>query len=841
MVENHHNGSGTQNNYNANSQNVNHEGDQIVNFVENFNTSNPNSYKNLWSAIAGVGASHTAEQQYERGECLGGTRVELRRMIRRWRQAGRGGRNSEGEGSPLCWLAGAAGVGKTAIAMSVAKELEKEGALVSSFFFFRSDPKRNNPQALWLTIAHGLISTMPFMRRPVEQRISEDPKILEARLEDQFQELVLNPFLEPVSDPSSWQKSLWAFLLQALYLMLSSVMLLDVLWGLLVALIPDAPVQVPDKLPNIIIIDGLDECGDESTQLRILSIIRGAVQQSPHFPLRFLICSRPEAWIKEVFDTEHFRRLSKVILVDDALEDIIKYCHHHFQEIVSNPKYKNVPFPSPWPSQEDFGTLVDRSCSQFIYVTTVFRFITLAGNHPVNKLRLILNSSPSNQPGLVSPFPELDALYYTILKSSPNPEDIHAILVAILVLPGYLEPTPAHIELLLGQDSGQADLTLRGLHSVLRISGYADGIQLYHNSFREYLIDRNRSQSFYVDLEVQEHIVAQQWLQGLTTDKMLTYSFDQLYDEETSSFFTKWRSLCTSLAKPTRSLLEHLQNVDLASVFLCGYIEKLPVAGLHLPSINTERRGFLQWSNLFEWCHSWVKDYYSREPHSDDLVKGLLVKLAKPPKCFHLIRAPGVGRRDDATSWVIRLTSGCRLLPTESRQSEIHRKVKQSGIRLTDCNCDPTKREQSDDPGHLAYQEVCMELLTDFTSELDRSDDTSPYAFMNVVASLLLEHCRPDAELLSLCHTFLDSARRCSELRSSRTARLSLVGAGRLYLEHLISLDPQKTLLERIEAIKFPMNLAGEVEALKEQVLALPWDEWLGSGNELWPSPASSP
>ncbi|KAL0056597.1 hypothetical protein AAF712_016798, partial [Marasmius tenuissimus] len=55
---------------------------------------------------------------------------------------------------------------------------------------------------------------------------------------------------------------------------------------------------------------------------------------------------------------------------------------------------------------------------------------------------------------------------------------------------------------------------------------------------------------------------------------------------------------------------------------------------------------------------------------------------------------------------------------------------------------------------------------------------------------------------------------------------------GSKFFRYLISLNPKKTLLEKIEAIKFPVNLAGEVEALKEQVLALPWDQWLGSGNE---------
>ncbi|KAJ8095436.1 hypothetical protein PM082_023206 [Marasmius tenuissimus] len=383
------------------------------------------------------------------------------------------------------FVTGAAGVGKTAIAMTVAEACEEEDALVSSFFFFRSDPKRNNPKALVLTIAHDILSTIPSVRPLIEERVLKRPRILEARLEDQFRELVLNPILRSNSmEP------------------------------------PSSPL-----VPTIVILDGLNECGDERTQLRILNIIRDAAQHAPHFPLRFLICSRREAWIKEVFDTKRFRTLSKVILVGEASEDIIKYCRHHFREIITNPKYKQVRFPKSWPAEQVLRTLVDRSCSQFVYVATVIKFITLAGNHPVNKLRLILDNSPTNRPG-GSPFPELDVLYHTILEATSEPEEVHAILVAILVLRDYLSPTPAHIELLLGLSSGQVDLTLRGMHSVLRIHSWADAIQLHHTSFRDYLLDGNPSRNFHVDLVSQKHLIVQQWLQQLTTSKIREYRYE---------------------------------------------------------------------------------------------------------------------------------------------------------------------------------------------------------------------------------------------------------------------------------------------------------------------------
>ncbi|KAK1231713.1 hypothetical protein PQX77_005161 [Marasmius sp. AFHP31] len=488
MVENCHSGSGTQNNYNATRLNTNHGRDQINggevyyvsgDFVSRNHNANP--HNTLWDAVADVGASHNAEQQYERGRCLEGTRVELLRGIREWTHAG-------AQGRPLCWLTGAAGVGKTAIAMTVARACEEEGALVSSFFFFRFDPKRNNPKSLMLAIAYDLASTIPSVRQFIEERISKDRRILEATMEDQFRELVLDPLLQCRStEPPS-----------------------------------------TSQLPNIVIIDGLDECSDESKQLRILKIIQDAAQQAPHFPLRFLICSRPEAWIKEAFDIEPFRRLSKVILVDKAFEDIIQYCRHHFQKIVADPKYKHVQFPKPWPSQEDFDTLVDQSCSQFVYVTTVFRFITLGGNHPVEQFRLILQRSPDDPLG-TSPFHELDTLYRMILETSARPEKVLAILGAILILPSYLETTPAHIELLLGLPTGQVNLTLREMHAVLHVGGSrADEIHIHHTSFRDYLVDRNRSQSFHIDLTAQKPLIAEQWLQKLATSRIQEYRYEAI-------------------------------------------------------------------------------------------------------------------------------------------------------------------------------------------------------------------------------------------------------------------------------------------------------------------------
>ncbi|KAF9260630.1 hypothetical protein L218DRAFT_842430, partial [Marasmius fiardii PR-910] len=284
----------------------------------------------LWDAIAGVGASHNSGLQFDRGRCLPGTREEVRRMIHEWRLS------KSSDTPPICWLSGSAGVGKSAIALSVAKECENNG-LVASFFFFRSDPNRNIPRFLILCIAHGIATSRPHLKDLIDQRIAADPKILEAALEEQYRELIVNPCTK--------EKRWW--------------------------------LRAAQK-NNFIIIDGLDECSDPETQQHILSIISSTYLQPLKSPLQFLICSRPESWLQETFSSSIFCNLTKHIHLNDAFQadhDIRLYLESQFQNIQNDPKYSQVDFPKPWPAPNVIDLLVKKADGQFIYASTVMLFI----------------------------------------------------------------------------------------------------------------------------------------------------------------------------------------------------------------------------------------------------------------------------------------------------------------------------------------------------------------------------------------------------------------------------------------------------------------------------------
>ncbi|KAL0060339.1 hypothetical protein AAF712_012905, partial [Marasmius tenuissimus] len=111
-AQNQQTGGGMQNNNND-------AGTQNISFVNSFNASASHPHKTLWDKVAGVGASHTAEQQFERGDCLEGTREKAIGNIRDWITAKK-------QKHPICWLSGPAGVGKSAIAMTIAKFCEDD-------------------------------------------------------------------------------------------------------------------------------------------------------------------------------------------------------------------------------------------------------------------------------------------------------------------------------------------------------------------------------------------------------------------------------------------------------------------------------------------------------------------------------------------------------------------------------------------------------------------------------------------------------------------------------------------------------------------------------------------
>ncbi|KIL64563.1 hypothetical protein M378DRAFT_44707, partial [Amanita muscaria Koide BX008] len=304
-------------------------------------------------------ALHDSSAQDPERCCHPGTREDVLRQIRNWT-------DDPTKPERILWLHGPAGVGKSAIAQTISYSYgrDKVGA---TFFFFRSDPVRNDGNRLFPTLAWQLALSVPIVKDLIAFSLEEYPDLPRKTIEAQFKQLIAEPFLTISAGESA--------------------------------------VPTSDR---VIIIDGLDECSDVKLQQRILKIIGNAVAD-PRFPLRFIVCSRSEAHIEDFF--AQFQRPTLQIdlsNVDGVYRDIATYLISEFARIAVEQELD----PEVWPGQATIDILVSKSSGQFVYASTVIKRVDNEYESAVAQLNVILGLKPSTGK---SPFSELDALYTEIV------------------------------------------------------------------------------------------------------------------------------------------------------------------------------------------------------------------------------------------------------------------------------------------------------------------------------------------------------------------------------------------------------------------------------------------
>ena len=119
----------------------------------------------------------------------------------------------------VTWLHGPAGAGKSAIARSLAESLDAEGLLAGSFFFFRTDSRRNSEKSFVMTLAYQIARSMPVALGFIAKAVEDDPTICSRSLQTQFEMLIVDPVAQ-ISTSEAF-------------------------------------------LPKLVVIDGLNECADQ--------------------------------------------------------------------------------------------------------------------------------------------------------------------------------------------------------------------------------------------------------------------------------------------------------------------------------------------------------------------------------------------------------------------------------------------------------------------------------------------------------------------------------------------------------------------------------------------------
>ncbi|KAF8167120.1 hypothetical protein B0H34DRAFT_1212 [Crassisporium funariophilum] len=277
------------------------------------------------------------------------------------------------------------------------------------------------------------------------------------------------------------------------------------------ALVVDAfqGLESPPLVTPTVIIDGLDECQGHETQQLVLSLI-SEVFLTFKLPIRFIIGSRPEAHIRESFDHPHLHAITRRVVLDDSFnpnQDIALYLREGFAGIYAKNTHLMSQVEQPWPPAGVIDLLVQNASGQFIYAATILKFVGAEFFRPTKQLEIILKASPLRS----AAFSDLDHLYTQILSVYPNPKAIVEILGILLALHC---PQPSDvIEDILGVESGEVKLVFRGLHSLVWFPGdqaenfsrdddaeCKSGIRLHHASFQDYLVDKDRSGQFFIEI-----------------------------------------------------------------------------------------------------------------------------------------------------------------------------------------------------------------------------------------------------------------------------------------------------------------------------------------------------
>ncbi|KAJ6490972.1 hypothetical protein C8R45DRAFT_779595, partial [Mycena sanguinolenta] len=206
----------------------------------------------------------------------------------------------------------------------------------------------------------------------------------------------------------------------------------------------------------------------------------------------FIVASRPDPHIHEVFDSRLYFGKHRSINVEKSFEDVRRYSCDEFSRIHRDHSTM-ASIPSPWPVPHVLQNLVQKSSGYFVYASTIIKFIDDKNHRPTERLAAVRLFQDGNRMVSESPFEALDQLYMAILCSAPRQSQLIPILSAI----SLVGLDARSIDLLFGLQDGEPRLILRGLHSVLVVpAGDIEIIYSHHISFLEFLNHPSRSQQF---------------------------------------------------------------------------------------------------------------------------------------------------------------------------------------------------------------------------------------------------------------------------------------------------------------------------------------------------------
>lgn len=480
-----------------------------------------------------IEARHNSGEHWDESRCHPGTRVEILKQLMQWA-------SDAIYKPPIKWLHAPAGAGKTMILKTVAENLHDKNLLLADFFFCRTAAGRNNAQQLFATMAYQVCINIPASRRYIEEAVNRNPLVFNQSLQAQAEELIITPLLQLSRDQG-----------------------------------------LPTDCARVIVIDGLDECHDADSQREVLTVLEKIVRRLSA-PVAILIASRPELHIRQMFDLDDLNRSSSRMALDATYkpdDDIRRFLFDKFQRVQKHHPLRTLPpMSEPWPASEDINILVKKASGQFIYASTVIKFVESSRHNPACRLGVILGSeTPCN--GNLKPFGQLDNLYATIFQGIDE-KDRTAVLTILATLlcsfsASLVTTTPVPLESprffasFLEIETSEIRRLLLDLESLLAVDADNSPITIFHASLADFLFDRFRSGPFFIDRGMTNERLARRCFDFCFTlygDKAILFGAREYKGLAMASFLDMKLPFFLQNATPTPELQNAVQSVDIMTV-----------------------------------------------------------------------------------------------------------------------------------------------------------------------------------------------------------------------------------------------------------------------------------
>ena len=384
----------------------------------------------------------------DRRGCLRGTRETVLEEIESWAK--------DFERSPVFWLNGLAGTGKSTIAKTISERVFADGLLGGTFFCSRDFKGHSNLRLILPTLAFQLARKYPDFRSALIRLLRSNPDIVHEPLYTQMEKLVVEP-LERTG------------------------------------------------ISTIIVIDALDECMDEEPSPSILSALGQLIDRIPR--VKIFITGRPDLRINTGFSLPPLQDATEVLVlhrVDPPLinNDIQRFLRHKLSMLAHRHQLDG------WPSDEQINLLCNRAGGFFAFAVATVDFINSLCYHPTTRLKTIMDS-PENTAHegrmLFQNNKSPDSLYTQILNDALSKEDpftlskFRAIVGTVILLVYPLSPSA--IAQLTGFSTEEVVFCLRLIQSLLLLDeDPGQPVKPFHKSFSDFITDPSRctNKLFYI-------------------------------------------------------------------------------------------------------------------------------------------------------------------------------------------------------------------------------------------------------------------------------------------------------------------------------------------------------